>query len=189
MHLHERRFTCDMAISTPKLSDLNLIHNGQSHVCLDNNSVLAQLEKFFINSPPAYLFYACKHHNNSYYRLVVIEIRPRATPQFLSGKRLLMSLTICPTSDKVHHASVPLQVPTLRSAPLVPLTHATEVRCAETDRRRWQILSASSKTWGRTESQVRLCEHSRRLGARAMTPEPWWLPYSHPHGEMSQHKA
>ena len=178
-----------MAVSTLCLSDLDLIHNGQSGRYRNNSSVLAQLVRFFINSPPAYLFYACKPHTDNYSRLALIEIRPRATPRFLSGKRLLMSLTICPTSDKVHHASVPLQVPTLRSAPLVPLTHATEVRCAETDRRRWQILSASSKTWGRTESQVRLCEHSRRLGARAMTPEPWWLPYSHPHGEMSQHKA
>ena len=178
-----------MAVSTLGLIDLDLIHNGQSRRYRNNSSVLAQLVKFFISSRPAYLFYACKPHTDNYSRLALIEIRPRATPQFLSGKRLLMSLTICPTSDKVHHASVPLQVPTLRSAPLVPLTHATEVRCAETDRRRWQILSASSKTWGRTESQVRLCEHSRRLGARAMTPEPWWLPYSHPHGEMSQHKA
>ena len=145
-----------MAVSTLGLIDLDLIHNGQSHVCLDNSSVLAQLVKFFINSPPAYLFYACKPHTDNYSRLALIEIRPRATPQFLSGKRLLMSLTICPTSDKVHHASVPLQVPTLRSAPLFPPTRATEVRCAGTDRRRCQIHSASSKTRGRTESQVRL---------------------------------
>jgi len=143
-----------MAISTPFLSDLDLIHNGQSRRYRNNSSVLAQQVKFFVNSPPAYLFYACKPHTDNYSRLAFIEMRPRATPRFLSGKRLLMSLTICPTSDKVHHASVPIQVPTLRSAPLFPPTRATEAHCAGADRRRWQIPSASSKTWGRTESQV-----------------------------------
>ena len=89
-----------MAVSTLCLSDLDLIHNGQSRRYRNNSSVLAQLVKFFISSPPAYLFYACKPHTDNYSRLALIEIRPRATPRFLSGKRLLMSLTICPTSIK-----------------------------------------------------------------------------------------